>query len=218
MDPPEPTNAVASATAPNTLPEWKDLAEFINKQAENDRNVIDRWFTLATKLIGGVLVFAVAVMAFLGWRTIEDARALAGTTARDVAKAKAEEVLIKPELQKLVRDTARELYEKGTFRNEIEANVHGLISAEIASPESRKLIGDTIKHELHVRMAARVLSASQKRAIADALRSSPGGHVTVNGPAGERRNYANQLYSAIKASPSWKDHVSFAPAQGSWGD
>jgi hypothetical protein len=197
-------------------PEWKDLSEFINKQVENDRNVIDRWFTLATKLLGGILVFAVAVVAFLGWRTIEDAKALAVTTARDVAKAKVEAVLKQPELQTLVRETARDLYDKGTFRNEIEAKVHDLISAEIATPESRKFIGDTIRRELHIRMAARVLTDAQKRAVTQSLRSSPGGHVTVIGPTGERRNYANQLYSAIKASPSWRDHVSMAPAQGSW--
>ena len=155
-------------------------------------------------------------MAFLGWRTIEDAGALAATTARDAAKVKVEEVLKQPELQKLVRDTTRDLYDKGTFRNEIEARVHELISSEIAPPESRRLIGDTIKREIHIRMAARVLSYAQKKAIAQSLRSSPGGHVTVNGPAGERRNYADQLYSALKASPSWRDHVSLAPAQGSW--
>src|ERR1700691_596002 len=197
-------------------PEWKDLAEFINKQAKNDRDVIDHWIKLASALLGFVLLFGVGVMAFLGWKTTDDARVLAITTAREVAKARVEEVLKQPELQTLVRETARDLYDKGTFRNEIEAKVHDLISAEIATPESRKIIGDTIRGELHIRVAARVLIRAQKRAVTQSLRSRPGGHVNVSGPTGERRNYANHLYSAIKASPSWRDHVSMAPAQGSW--
>jgi hypothetical protein len=212
MDPPEP-----GATARNTLPEWKDLAEFINKQAENDRNVINHWFRFATALLGFVLVVAAAVVVFLGWKALEDARATAATIARDAAKAKVEEVLKQPELQSLVRETARELYDKGAFRNEIEAKVRELISAEIATPESRKLIGDTIRRELVTRMAARVLTDSQKTAIAESLRSSPSGQVTVkSGPAGEQRSYAKKLYLAITASLSWRDHVSLAPAQGSW--
>lgn len=138
-------------------PEWKELAKFISTQAENDRNVINFWFKLATALLGFVLLFAVAIIGFVGWKSVADARAAAETTARDAAKAKVEEVLKQPELQNLVRETARDLYEKGAFRNEIEEKVHELIAAEITTPESRKLIGEAIRHELVTRTAPRSL-------------------------------------------------------------
>jgi hypothetical protein len=169
--------------------------------------VIHYWFKLAASLLGIVLLIA----AGLTWKSMADVQATAATTARDAAKAKVEEVLKQPELQALVQKTASDLYEKGAFRSAIEAKVRQLISEEITTAESRKLIGDAIKRELVTRTAPRILTESQRTTIADSLRASPDGQVVVRpGAAGEQQSHGRKLYLAIKAAPSWANHVSYA--------
>ena len=193
------------------LPTWKELTEFINKQADNDRKVIDHWFKLASALLGLVLVVAAVVIGFVGLRTLADIRAVAASTAREAAKSKVEDVLKQPELQNLVRETASNLFEKGVFSKAIEARVRELLSTEIATPESRKFIGEAIRSELAARMAPRTFNESQRTTITESLRSSPGGLVRIRtGSLPEQQGYARKIYLAIKASPSWKDHTFYA--------
>lgn len=193
-------------------PTWKDLTEFINKQAENDRKVIDWWFKLAGSLIG----IGLLAVGFLGWKTISDVKASAEAAAREAAKAKVEEVLRQPDVQALVRETASNLFEKGAFRKEIEGKVSELISAEVNSQGFHRLVSDAVKGELTAKTAPRVLTAAQVRTIAVSLRSTPGGKVDIRtGTLPEQQGYARKLFAAIQASPSWKDHVSYAEP-GTW--
>lgn len=209
-----PDNQPEKPDARSSQPTWKELTEFINTQAEKDRKVIDFWFKMAAALLGFVLFIATLV----GFKTLSDAKAAAETTAREAAKAKVEEVLKQPEIQRLVEKTASDLFSKGVFRNEIEEKVRDLLPAAIASalqnPDSQKLIGDGIKREFATRTAPRVLTAAQRARIVESLRSSsPGGQVRVlTGALEEQQAYANKLYLAIKDAPSWSDHVSYAAA------
>src|ERR1019366_812953 len=193
-------------------PTWKDLTEFINKQAENERRVIDWWFKLAGSLIGVVLL----AVGFLGWKTLSEVKASAEAAAREAAKAKVEEVLRQPDVQTLVRETASDLFEKGAFKKEIEGKVSGLISAEVKSQGFHRLVSDAVKGELTIKTAPRVLTEAQVKTIADSLRSTPGGKVDIRtGTLPEQQGYARKLFSAIQGSPSWKDHVSYAEP-GTW--
>jgi hypothetical protein len=160
-------------------PTWKDLAEFTGRQAENDRKLIDYWFKLACALIGIVLVIASVAIAFLGWRTISDVKASAEVIAREAAKAKVEEVLRQPDVQKLVRETASDLFEKGAFKKEIEGKVSELISAEVTSPSFHRLVSEAVKGQLIVMTAPRVLTEAQAKTISDSLRSIPEGKVDI---------------------------------------
>jgi hypothetical protein len=198
--------------AQSAQPTWKDLAEFIGRQAENDREVIDYWFKFAGTLIGIVLVIA----SFLGWKTIRDVKASAAVAAREAAKAKVEEVLKQPDVQTLVRETANDLFEKGAFKKEIAGKVSELISAEVSSQAFHRLVSDAVKGELTIKTAPRVLTEAQVKTIADSLRSSPEGKVDIRtGTLPEQQGYARKLLSAIQASPSWKTHVSYAEP-GTW--
>lgn len=191
-------------------PSWKELTEFIKQQAENDRGVIDYWFKFASWLIGIVLVIAGAAIGFVGWKTISDAKASAEAVARDAAKAKVEEVLKQPDVQKLVRDTASELFAKGVFRKEIERKVSELISAEVNSEGFHKLVSEAVKGELIIKTAPRALTQAQIKTIAGSLRSNPEGKVSIRtGALPEQQGYARQLLLAIEAAPSWKGHVSY---------
>ena len=105
------------------LQTWKELTEFINKQADNDRKVIDHWFKLASVLLGLVLVVAAAVIGFIGWKTWADIRADAASTAQEAAKSKVEDVLKQPEIQKLVQDTASQLFKEGAYQKAVEQAV-----------------------------------------------------------------------------------------------
>jgi hypothetical protein len=197
-------------------PTWKDLAEFTSRQAENDRNVIDYWFKLAGALIGIVLVIASVAIGFLGWKTISDVKVSAEVAAREAAKAKVEEVLKQPDVQKLVRETASDLFEKGAFKKEIEGKVSELISAEVTSQGFHRLVSDAVRGELMIKTAPRVLTEAQVKTIADSLRSTPEGKVDIRtGTLPEQQGYARKLFSAIQGSPSWKAHVSYAEP-GTW--
>ena len=188
-------------------PTWKDLTEFISKQAENDRRVIDWWFKIAGSLIGIVLL----AVGFLGWKTISDVKASAEAAAREAAKAKVEEVLRQPDVQTLVRETASDLFEKGAFKKEIEGKVSELIFAEVNSQGFHKLVSDAVKGELTIKTSPRVLTEAQVKTIADSLRSTPEGKVNIRtGTLPEQQGYARKLFSAIQASPSWKGHLSYA--------
>jgi hypothetical protein len=205
-----------NSDARSEQPTWKEISGFISGQAENDRKVIDYWFKLAAKLIGIVLVIAGVAIGFLGWKTISDAKASAEAAAREAAKAKVEEVLKQPDVQKLVRETASDLFEKGAFKKEIEGKVRELISAEVTSQAFHRLVSDAVKGELTIKTAPRVLTESQVKTIADSLRSAPEGKVAIRtGTLPEQQGYARKLFSAIQASPSWKAHVSYAEP-GTW--
>jgi hypothetical protein len=206
-----------NSDARSEQPTWKDLAEFTGRQAEADRKVIDYWFKLACALIGIVLVIASVAIAFLGWRTISDVKASAEVVAREAAKAKVEEVLKQPDVQKLVRETASDLFEKGAFKKEIEGKVSELISAEVTSPGFHKLVSEAVKGQLIMMTAPRVLTEAQAKTISDSLRSTPEGKVDIRtGTLPEQQGYARKLFAAIQASPSWKTHVSYAEP-GTWG-
>jgi hypothetical protein len=211
MSPP-PTPPPSPPTPPPPSPTWQELTKFIDDQNQKTRNTIDFWYKLASGIFSVLLVIA----AIFGWRTLADIKA-AGTsaaeeTAREVVRKKLEE----PAIQKLIRDTASDLLAKGTFRDAIYGKVSELISAQINTPESRKLISAAIKRELVDKLAWRTLTSIQSETIAQSLRTSPTGQVIVRaGNIGEAQNYARNLYLAINASP-WKGHVSFAGGPGAW--
>src|SRR5579872_1790857 len=84
---PPATPAAPASLAPPAIPvalpgaTWKELQEFINKQNERDRDLIDKWFKLACTIIGGVFAVAAIVIGIVGWKTISDAKASADEAA-----------------------------------------------------------------------------------------------------------------------------------------
>jgi hypothetical protein len=202
MSPPPP---------PPPSPTWQELTKFIDEQNQKTRNTIDFWYKLAS----GIFALLVVVAAIFGWRTLADIKAAGTSAAEQTAREVVQKKLEEPAIQKLIRDTASDLLAKGTFRDAIYRKVGELISAQINTPESRKLIGEAIKRELADKLAWRTLTSVQSENITQSLRSSPTGQVSVRaGNIGEPQNYARKLYLAISAS-SWKGHVSFA-APGTW--
>src|SRR4051794_1307594 len=128
-----PDNQPAISPAAPGIPTWQDLVTFIGKQAENDRKVIDFWFKLAASILGIVLV----VISFIGFKTLSDIKSAAETAARDSAKAKVEEVLKQPEIQRLVEKTAGDLFSKGVFRDQIETGVRELLPQAVTTALQR---------------------------------------------------------------------------------
>jgi hypothetical protein len=214
--PDEGADHPARADVASAQPTWKELAAFINQQSENDRKVIDFWFRLAASVIAILLL----IVSCLGIKTLWELKEAAKAEAREAAKAKVEDVLRRPEIQILVQKTASDLFSRGVFRDEIEAKVREQTAAAIASqvqtPEFRKLITAGVKGELTTRMAPRLLTEPQRKAITDSLRDGPGGQVKVKtGPLPEQQAYAKKLTLAIKAAPAWRDRVSYAEP-GTW--
>lgn len=160
--------------SPEKQPTWKDLAEFTSKQAENDRKVIEFWFKLAAGLLGLVITFAVAVIGFVGVKTISDARAEAQSSAQEAAKAKVKEILQDDRIQQLVRDTAKELLAKGTFRQTTEETVRAQLPGAIQAELTRQLPGP-ITAELEKRdLLPRTVSAKSEKAFEPRLRRYAG--------------------------------------------
>lgn len=197
-------------------PTWSELAAFIRDQANNDRGVIDYWFKLAAALFGIIIIVGGGLLGFFGWRTYADAQATAANIAREAARARVEEVLKQPEVQVLVRETAHDLLSRGEFREAIETKARALIVAQMASAQSQKIIADGIRTELTSKLAWRTLTPSQSKMISDTLQSIPSGQISVRpGGIGEPQSYGRKIFSALKGSPSWREHVSYA-APGSW--
>jgi hypothetical protein len=115
-----PIDPPPAAAAPLGNPSWKELQEFINKQTDRDRELIDKWFKLACSIIGVVFAIASIVIGIIGWKTINDAKTAAEEAARAAAKAKVAEVLQESSIKKLVEDTASDLFKSGAYRQLIQ--------------------------------------------------------------------------------------------------
>jgi hypothetical protein len=78
-------------------PSWKELTEFVNKQAEQSRTVIDYWFKLAIGIIGLILVVAAGALGAFGFKTVQEvdqaAREAAADAARSAASIRATELV-----------------------------------------------------------------------------------------------------------------------------
>jgi len=118
-------------------PDWREIAEFIDKQTTKDRTLIDGWFQLATKVLTVLIVAVFLGIGLFGWKTLADARDAAQTEAKseaakiapaaaeNAAKAVAEpaareaaqqfvrQMMQQPAMQKLVQDTARAICKRG---------------------------------------------------------------------------------------------------------
>jgi hypothetical protein len=60
---------------------WKDLTEFIDKQAEKNRAMMDYWFKLAVGIISVLFVLFAGGLTYFGFQTAKDAKAAAATAA-----------------------------------------------------------------------------------------------------------------------------------------
>jgi flagellar basal body-associated protein FliL len=134
------------------FPSWRELSAFIEQQNEAGRALIDRWFTLATWLLG-VLIVAISIgLGLFGWRTLADAKATAEEAARgkatevattesrkvasdvalrvadkaatEAATAQVKLIMQDTRIQKLVRDTAVQIFREGAYRQTVEQAVH----------------------------------------------------------------------------------------------
>lgn len=134
-----PAPAPGSPVAAPAAPTWQELQEFIAKQTDRDRDLIDKWFKLACAIIGGVIAIGGITIGIVGWKTISDAKA----AAEVAAKAKVGEVLQEPRIQKLVEDSARDLFAKGAFKQIIQEQTQEQLTAmhlvpRLVSAETRK--------------------------------------------------------------------------------
>jgi len=150
----------ATTTQPPAVPSWKELQEFISKQTDRDRDLIDKWFKLACSLIGAVFAVAAIVIGIVGWKTISDAKATADEAARAAAKTKIAEVLQEQNVKKLVGDTAADLFRSGAYRELIQEQTQ------------------TQLRRLH--LSARLLDASKTTVLAAKLERFKGQKVTVD--------------------------------------
>lgn len=123
------------------------------------RKVIDFWFKLATRLLSGVLIFAAAVISFIGWKTIADAKASATGAAQEAAKAKVEEILQQGEIRQLVERTAQDLIAKGEFQkvtaDAVRAQLPGVVATELRKQVPTELTTELARMDLLPRTTAR---------------------------------------------------------------
>lgn len=160
--PPSPPISVPAS------PSWIELCEFILAQNEAGRAVIDRWFTLAARVLG-LLVVAISIgLGLFGWKTLADVKVLTEQVARskatEVARSEANEVaqqvalkvadkaaseaateqvkliMQDPHVQKLVSDTAAQLFREGAYKQMVEKAVHEQMQAAIVNG----VVGDYI--------------------------------------------------------------------------
>jgi hypothetical protein len=148
-----------TTTQASAVPSWKELQEFISKQTDRDRDLIDKWFRLACSLIGAVFAVAAIVIGIVGWKTISDAKITADEAARAAAKAKISEVLQEQNVKKLVADTASDLFKNGAYRQLIQEQTQ------------------TQLRSLH--LSARLLDANKTTVLATKLERFKGQEVTV---------------------------------------
>jgi hypothetical protein len=128
-------------TGTSPSPSWKELQEFISKQSDKDRALIDYWFKLAASILGVLLVITGGAIGFFGLKTMTDAKSAAENPAQEAAKAKVKEVLQEPRIQKLVEETAQQLFKSGAFRQAIEAETAEQLKAAIPDEIRRTLPG-----------------------------------------------------------------------------
>src|ERR1017187_5825185 len=126
-------------------PSWKELQDFITTQTDKDRALIDSWFKLAASVLGVLLIIAGGMIGFFGVKTLTDAKAAAETAAQDAAKAKVKEVLQEPRIQKLVEETAQQLFKSGAFRQAIEGETAAQLKVAIPVEIRRSLPGNIVK-------------------------------------------------------------------------
>lgn len=132
------------------------LIPFIQKQNEDDRALIDLWFTRATKVLA-LLIAAISLgVGLFGWKTLADANATAKSQAAEVASSEAakiatpvaqqaataaaneaataevKRIMEDPRIQKLVHDTAAQLFREGAYKETVEKSVHNQMQTAIA--------------------------------------------------------------------------------------
>jgi hypothetical protein len=201
--PPEPENPVLKLNA-------REILDFIEKQSKSERDFFDRLL----KWFGGAVAAVIAVAAFFGIQNACQVKKLSDDV-RDAAKRELRGAVEKEITQSKIEEEVSKALQRKTEAQYQDAINKG-VAAELDTPARRKLIGDAIKSELATRMAGRILAPSQGTTIAESLRSVPDGQIYVRpGAVGEEQHYGSLLSLAMRASPSWKDHVSYA-APGSW--
>ena len=204
---PDPENLVLKLTA-------REILDFIEKQSKNERDFFDRllkWFvaavTIAVAIVGGI-------GAFLGIQNSQQVKKYSQDLRDDAQqqiRIAVQKELTEPKIQEQI---AKALQQK--TEDQLQAAINKGVAVELDKPVRRTLINDAIKNEIVAKMAWRILTEPQSTTIAESLQYSPIGQVSVRaGALGEQEHYASLLSRAMRASPSWKDHVSHA-APGSW--
>jgi hypothetical protein len=90
-----------------------------------------------------VIVLAAGALTFFGVRTFDEVQA----KAKEEAQKKVEEILKEPNVQELVRETAKKLFSQGAFQEAIRAEVQHQLKAEVPAEikrlklEPRKISG-----------------------------------------------------------------------------
>jgi hypothetical protein len=73
-------------SVPSLSPSWKDLTEFIDKQAEKNRAVIDYWFKLAIAVLSLLFIVFAGALTFFGVKTASDTKEAAVKAAAEQAE------------------------------------------------------------------------------------------------------------------------------------
>ena len=129
-------------------------------QTDKDRALIDSWFKLAASVLGVLLIIAGGMIGFFGVKTLTDAKAAAETAAQDAAKAKVKEVLQEPRIQKLVEETAQQLFKSGAFRQAIEGETAAQLKVAIPVEIRRSLPGNIVKELSRLSLAPRTVTVT----------------------------------------------------------
>ena len=184
----------------------KNILDFVADQSRRDREYFDILLKRFTLLAGVFL----AVFFWFGFKNLQSVQEVQEDAKRKM-QAAVERELAADKIQEQISANLKKLTD-----TKLQGAIDRAVATELEKPEFRTFIGDSIKRELSSRMAPRLLTEAQKRAIAASLRIAPGSRVTVRtGSLPEQQNYARNLNLAIKGSASWKDHVSYAEP-GTW--
>jgi hypothetical protein len=140
-------------------PSWKELQEFIGNQNKENRDVIDRWFRLAASVIGILIVVTGVVFTIFGVKTMQDVKSIAERTAQDAATTKVKEVLQEDRIQRLVHETAKELFASGAYRKAIEEETAAQLNVAIPDEIQRVLPGRIAKALSESHLGPRIVSA-----------------------------------------------------------
>jgi hypothetical protein len=193
--PPQPPTAAS--------PSWKELTEFINKQAEQNRAVIDYWFKLAVAILGLIFVVCATGVGIFGFKTLEDARSAATKAATKTATEAASRIATEYVQNNpgYVEDAMKDLLQQGAFAEEIKREIQSQVRAA-AKEKLGKTTPDQAKEEIKTpNPGARGVNASLEGTFASRLKQYSGKTVRITAcPDGEPTAFATSLSDFLRTA------------------
>ena len=199
---------------PQTSPTWRELSAFINDQAKNDHELIDRWFKRASTLLGIVILVAGTAITWFGYKTLNDARSTAAEAAREAAKAKVEQILQQGEIRELVEKTAQELISRGQFQKATEDAVRSQLPSAVTTELKRQVPAEMTIALARLDLLPRTITPQIAATFQKQIRGYAGKRVAVLYTAWpEPKTFAESVASTLNAEGVIATHQEWLVAE-----